>query len=187
MHRAGARAGCKSIPGRMHPWDSQSRGRLIQASGCREGDQIWLWPPWRCGRSLGLSHAIPIPRFCRLQEPQLPQPGHTATAPPAPSQHHSHHTTLPAAPLRAEPHPSRAEQHWQGQGLEQAMAGGAKSQGPTHHTAHPSKPTLAQPQLAPGCTGGSVANSPEHPQAGQLESWQGADGRSSAPQSSLSH
>ena len=77
-----------SLGGRT-PGTAQARGHLTPALG---RSQIRLWPPRRCGRSLGLSHAIPIPHFCRMQEPQLPQPGHTTTALPAPPQHCSHRT-----------------------------------------------------------------------------------------------
>lgn len=61
--------------------DRADRGTPTRTPWCSCRDPSLV--PWGRGRSPGLSQVIPIPCFCRTQEPQLSQPGRSAMAPPA--------------------------------------------------------------------------------------------------------
>lgn len=61
--------------------DRPDRGTPTRTPWCSCRDPSLV--PWGRGRSPGLSQVIPIPCFCRTQEPQLSQPGRSAMAPPA--------------------------------------------------------------------------------------------------------
>lgn len=174
-----------------HPWNSPGKGTSATGAGVQPGG------PDRALVSLALWQ-IPGPFPC-YSHPSFPL--HAGAAAPT-AWAHRHGTARTAqrraacgtAQGRAMAQQSRAEQRWQGWGLEerggsqQAMAG-AESQGPAHRAACPSKPTPVWPHLAPGCTGSRMLR----PMAlsilelGGRSPKRGSAGRSSAPRPGLSH